>query len=52
MGFNVDPDFGNVLDGLILIDVPSIDPRVMKKYLGKETGEAYLQYHNRTSVAE
>ena len=45
MGFNVDPDFGNVLDGLILIDVPSIDPRVMKKYLGKETGEAYLQYH-------
>ena len=45
MGFNVDPDFGNVLDGLILIDVPSIDPRVMKKYLGAETGEAYLQYH-------
>lgn len=45
MGFNVDPDFGNVLDGLILIDVPSIDERVMKKYLGEETGEAYLQYH-------
>lgn len=45
MGFNVDPDFGNVLDGLILIDVPSIDPRVMKKYLGEETGEAYLRYH-------
>lgn len=45
MGFNVDPDFGNVLDGLILIDVPSIDERVMKKYLGKETGETYLQYH-------
>lgn len=45
MGFNVDPDFGNVLDGLILIDVPSIDTRVMKKYLGDETGEAYLDYH-------
>jgi len=45
MGFNVDPDFGNVLDGLILIDVPSIDERVMKKYLGAETGEAYLDYH-------
>jgi len=45
MGFNVDPDFGNVLDGLILIDVPSIDERVMKKYLGEETGEVYLQYH-------
>ncbi len=45
MGFNVDPDFGDVLDGLILIDVPSIDERVMKKYLGNETGEVYLRYH-------
>ncbi|MEM9345971.1 MAG: GNAT family N-acyltransferase [Planctomycetota bacterium] len=45
MGFNVDPDFGNVLDGLILIDVPSIDTRVMKKYLGEQTGDAYLKYH-------
>ncbi|MBX2850837.1 MAG: lysophospholipid acyltransferase family protein [Phycisphaeraceae bacterium] len=51
MGFNVDPDFGNVLDGLILIDVPSIDERVMKKYLGAETGEAYLRYHEAASAA-
>ncbi|MGB0766584.1 MAG: lysophospholipid acyltransferase family protein [Phycisphaeraceae bacterium] len=50
MGFNVDPDFGNVLDGLILIDVPSIDERVMKKYLGEETGEAYLQHHQRNDA--
>lgn len=50
MGFNVDPDFGNVLDGLILIDVPSIDERVMKKYLGEATGEAYLQYHEGVST--
>lgn len=50
MGFNVDPDFGNVLDGLILIDVPSIDERVMKKYLGAETGEAYLRYHDNAST--
>ena len=50
MGFNVDPDFGNVLDGLILIDVPSIDERVMKKYLGEETGEAYLQYHEAAKI--
>eukprot|EP00752_Nemacystus_decipiens_P016586 g14826.t1 len=45
MGFNVDPDFGNVLDGLILIDVLSIDKRVMKKYLGDESSAAYLRYH-------
>lgn len=52
MGFNVDPDFGNVLDGLILIDVPSIDERVMKKYLGKETGQAYLQYHQGKKIPD
>jgi len=50
MGFNVDPDFGNVLDGLILIDVPSIDERVMKRYLGEETGRAYVQYHESAKV--
>ncbi|MEM6258119.1 MAG: GNAT family N-acyltransferase [Planctomycetota bacterium] len=52
MGFNVDPDFGNVLDGLILIDVPSIDTRVMKKYLGEETGDAYLKYHDVVGIGQ
>ena len=45
MGFNVDPDFGNVLDGLILIDVPNMDERTLKKYLGEVTGMEYRAKH-------
>lgn len=45
MGFNVDPDFGNVLDGLILIDVPNMDERTLKKYLGEVTGMEYRRHH-------
>ncbi|MEM9414743.1 MAG: GNAT family N-acyltransferase [Planctomycetota bacterium] len=45
MGFNVDPDFGDVLDGLILIDVPAVDPRILKKYFGKEASEQFRRHH-------
>ncbi len=45
MGFNVDPDFGDVLDGLILIDVPAVDPRILKKYFGKEASEEFRKHH-------
>jgi len=48
MGFNVDPDFGDVLDGLILIDVPAVDPRILKKYFGKEASEAFRKHHGMT----
>lgn len=48
MGFNVDPDFGDVLDGLILIDVPAVDPRILKKYFGKEASEQFRQHHGMT----
>lgn len=49
MGFNVDPDFGNVLDGLILIDVPAVDPRILKKYFGKEASEQFRKHHGMTT---
>ncbi|MEM7682605.1 MAG: GNAT family N-acyltransferase [Planctomycetota bacterium] len=36
LGFNVDPDFGNVVDGLIWIDLRIGDARILRKYLGVE----------------
>lgn len=41
LGFNVDPAFGNAIDGLILIDLMGTDQAIMKRYMGKE---AYLGY--------
>lgn len=36
LGFNIDPDFGDVLDGLVVIDLAETDPRVLGKYMGRE----------------
>jgi putative hemolysin len=45
LGFNVDPDFGHVVDGLILIDLLRTDPRVLIKYMGRKNVESVLAFH-------
>jgi len=44
-GFNVDPDFGNVLDGLIIVDLTKTEQRMLGRYMGKEGAERFLTYH-------
>jgi putative hemolysin len=41
IAFNVDPDFNNVLDGLMFIDLTKTDAAIMRKYL---TPEGYSKY--------
>ncbi len=36
LGFNVDPKFNYVLDGLILVDLAETDPRILRRYMGAE----------------
>lgn len=45
LGFNVDPDFANTLDGLIVVDLTRTDPRLLERYLGKEESAALLAHH-------
>ncbi|MFM7133520.1 MAG: lysophospholipid acyltransferase family protein, partial [Planctomycetota bacterium] len=42
LAFNVDPDFGDVVDALMLVDIAQIDERILRYYLGDE-GFALLQ---------
>ncbi|MEM1356035.1 MAG: GNAT family N-acyltransferase [Planctomycetota bacterium] len=51
VGFNVDPDFGDVLDGLILLDLPTCDERILKKYFGHEACAEYLAHHAAPAAA-
>jgi putative hemolysin len=44
-GFNVDPAFGNVLDGLIMVDLTQTEPRILERYLGKEGVRHFSEYH-------
>jgi putative hemolysin len=45
LGFNVDPDFSNVLDVLIMVDLRQTDVRVLGRYLGREDAAAFLAHH-------
>jgi putative hemolysin len=42
LGFNVDPDFSNVLDVLILVDLRQTPAATLVKYMGREGAEQVL----------
>ncbi len=41
VAFNVDPDFGTVVDGLIVVDLLKAPPRDIARYMGKDQYEVY-----------
>jgi putative hemolysin len=45
LGFSVDAEFGNALDGLIMVDVRQIEPTVLERYMGKAGSAAFRAYH-------
>jgi putative hemolysin len=46
LAFNIDPEFANVVDGLVLMDLTRADPRVLAKYMGNAGAGAFLRYHS------
>lgn len=51
LGFNIDPAFHYVLDGLILVDLIETDPRILGRYMGKDPLKEYKAYwHARESA--
>ncbi len=45
LGFNLDPEFGDVVDGLMLIDLIDMDDRVRNRYMGREAAAKFMAYH-------
>jgi len=45
LGFNVDPEFSDVLDGLILVDLTKTEPRLLERYLGRAEASQFLAHH-------
>jgi putative hemolysin len=45
LGFNVDPDFRDALDALILVDLGHTDQKILARYMGKEASEDFLRTH-------
>jgi hypothetical protein len=45
LGFNIDPAFGNALDGLMLVDLLAVDRGILHRYLGTAGAAAFLAHH-------
>jgi putative hemolysin len=45
ISFSVDKSFSNVVDGLLLVDVPHNDPRLIKWWLGRQAYERIVQIY-------
>jgi putative hemolysin len=43
--FNVDRNFSDVLDGLVLVDLRRTDRTALERYMGKDGGEGFQRYH-------
>ncbi len=51
LSYNVDPEFSNVLDVLIVVDLRRTAPRVLQRYMGPENLERFRAFHQRFSHA-
>ena len=41
VAFNVDPEFGNCLDGLIVVDLRTTEPKILRRFMG-EAGHQFF----------
>jgi putative hemolysin len=48
LGFNIDPHFGDVLDGLILVDLLETQPRMLRRYFSAEGARSFRAFHGHT----
>ena len=49
VSFNVDPEFSNALDGLIVVDLTKTEPSLLDRYLGKQEAQSFLAFHQHRS---
>jgi putative hemolysin len=47
LGFNVDPQFSNALDCLVLVDLRKTPPRVLRKYMSDTAWQRFAGRHRR-----
>jgi len=51
LAFNLDRKFSDVLDGLILVDLPRTELRMLERYMGREGAALYRAWHNGNMAA-
>lgn len=53
LAFSVDPQFGNTLDGFVMVDLTQTSPEILSRYMGKDRTREFFEWHRaaRTRVA-
>lgn len=49
LGFNVDPDFSNVLDVLVMVDLRRTPSKILNRYMGRDGASRFRAHHRRES---
>jgi putative hemolysin len=52
LGFSVDPAFGGVVDGLVVVDLLDVDRALLARYLGKDAAQTFVAAHGRPRTLE
>lgn len=47
LGVNVDPDFGDALDALMVVDLAAVGSSILQRYLGKRGAAEFVAFHAR-----
>jgi putative hemolysin len=45
LAFSVDPQFGNTLDGFVMVDLTRTSPETLARYMGKEQAQQFFAWH-------
>jgi putative hemolysin len=45
LAFSVDPQFGNTLDGFVMVDLTRTSPEILVRYMGREQAERFFAWH-------
>jgi len=48
LSFNVDKSFSDCLDGLIHVDLATVEPKVLARYMGEANSRQYLTFHQQS----
>jgi putative hemolysin len=51
IGFNIDPQFGHSLDALMVVDLATVDVRLLNRYLGAEAAAGFLAHQSSRPAA-
>src|SRR4030095_6220889 len=49
LGFSLDRDFADTLDGLIMVDLREVEEAVLARYMGKRGAATFRMYHGLAS---